>query len=59
MTQNKVGRVLKEIRGDKSQQQFAFELGVVRETVSKYEGLSDYVVENRFEHFTKIPNITQ
>lgn len=37
MTQNKVGRVLKEIRGDKSQQQFAFELGVVRETVSKYE----------------------
>lgn len=34
---NKVGQVLKEIRGDKTQQQFAFDLGVVRETVSKYE----------------------
>lgn len=37
MTKNMVGEVLKELRGDKTQQQFAFEMGVVRETVSKYE----------------------
>lgn len=37
MTQNKIGQVLKEIRGDKTQQSFALDLGVVRETVSKYE----------------------
>lgn len=34
---NKVGKALKEVRGNKTQQQLAFELGVVRETVSKYE----------------------
>ena len=33
----KVGAVLKEIRGGDTQQQFAFDLGVVRETISKYE----------------------
>ncbi|MFF5994246.1 helix-turn-helix transcriptional regulator [Lysinibacillus sp. KU-BSD001] len=28
---------IKELRGEQTQQQFAFDLGVVRETVSKYE----------------------
>ena len=28
---------LKELRGEQTQQQFAFDLGIVRETVSKYE----------------------
>lgn len=37
MTRNKVGEMLKEVRGDKTQQQFAFDMGVVRETISKYE----------------------
>lgn len=37
MKHNKVGQALKEIRGDKTQQQFAFDMGVVRETISKYE----------------------
>lgn len=34
---NKVGQALKEVRGDKTQQQFANDMGVVRETISKYE----------------------
>ncbi|MBD8026456.1 helix-turn-helix transcriptional regulator [Ureibacillus sp. Re31] len=37
VTANRVGTVLKEIRGEQTQQQFAFDMGVVRETVSKYE----------------------
>lgn len=37
MTENTVGKLIKELREDDTQQQLAFELGVVRETVSKYE----------------------
>lgn len=32
-----VGAVLKELRGATTQQQLAFDMGVVRETISKYE----------------------
>lgn len=32
-----VGKLIKELRDDDTQQQLAFDLGVVRETVSKYE----------------------
>lgn len=46
MTRNRVGEVLKEIRGDKTQQQFAFDMGVVRETVSKYENGRSHVPQD-------------
>jgi len=46
MTKNKVGEVLKEIRGDKTQLQFASDAGVVRETISKYENGRSFVPQD-------------
>lgn len=37
MTGSVVGGILKELRGEETQQQFSFDLGVARETLSKYE----------------------
>ncbi|RUL56580.1 XRE family transcriptional regulator [Lysinibacillus antri] len=48
-----VGAVLKELRGEQTQQQFAFEMGVVRETVSKYETGRSHVPQDISRKITK------